>query len=196
MNKTVLTGLATSLILGGCQTMTLDSSSAADEHKAPKAKAPEYSKVQLNQDYLVKVAPGYLKTALASVAAQANLQLVYEAEDFLHKHNASLSGSPTQIAQTLSAGFPVRVYQAGNGLVVEQVWTLRPGSKLKQQLMHWDTQSDWTLVYETNWNQHVQATSQFYGTFDAAIEQVFKSVRNDGSNLEPEFYPNNTVVIR
>ncbi|WP_370060065.1 TcpQ domain-containing protein [Neptunomonas phycophila] len=147
-------------------------------------------------DLLIMLAPGVVEDALKKVANESGLKLQYDAEGFLHYQKGALTGSAESIALQIVTGHPLRVYQWGDSLIVEQQWKTSTGKTLKQQLQDWDAVSAWHVVWETRQNQNLQAVAEFYGTFDVAVEQLFKSVRNDGSEIEPEFYPNRTVVIR
>lgn len=145
---------------------------------------------------MLNVRPSSLEHELSQLALQANLRLEFNAEPMMHKRSGPLTGSPVVIAQQLVQALPVRVYLQHDVLVVEQMWSVSSGRTLKKQMNLWDKQSEWDVVWETRKNMHIQANANFFGSFDDAVEQLFQSVRNDGSELEPEFYPNKTVVVR
>lgn len=179
--------------LGGCNQISMLKPDTLVQEAKPVEANPN---VQIVSDLMLQVAPSSLKNELLKITEDAGLSLDYRAEPFIHKRKGTLTGSVTLVAQQLGQGLPVRVFRAGNTIIVEQVWEIRSGLKLKDQLKRWDNQSIWSVAWETQTNQMIQANAYFYGFFDEAVEQLFKAVRNDGSELEPEFYSNNTVVIR
>lgn len=184
MNKTLPVAFSM-LVLTGCQ--------VTPENMEP---ASQNSSVIKTDEVFVQVSQGSVFLALQKLANESGLTLNYQAEHFSHSLSGNLTGRPETIAKQITNGHPVRAYKWGNELVVEQRWILSKGTTLKDQLAEWDKQSHWSVVWNTRKNQNLLAPAEFYGSFDHAVEQLFKSVRNDGSELEPEFYPNNTVVVR
>lgn len=171
----------------GCQTM--------QQPSAATPPAPE-TRVEITDELYLEVSPGSLEEALLAVALQDGLQPVYRAEPMYFKHSGAVTGTPVEIIRKLAAEMPVRVYRDGQRLVVEQAWIVHAGRDLKTQLKLWDDASLWSTVWQTRKNQNIDAQAIFYGTFDEAVEQLFQALKAAGSELEPEFYPNNTVVIR
>ncbi|WP_286241179.1 TcpQ domain-containing protein [Neptuniibacter halophilus] len=192
MNRKVIFAAIAVALLPGCQALTQISPPSE-----PVAQdKPAYSNVESVSDLLVPVTPGSLEQALTSVAEQAGLTLRYSAEPLFHKRSGALRGSAAEVAQQLVAGLPLRVFVTGKTLVTEQMWSVSTGLTVKNQLKKWDDQSQWSVVWETRKGQTIQANAYFFGTFDMAVEGLFSALQNDGSDLEPEYYSNKTVVIR
>lgn len=158
--------------------------------------AEKYESVVAVDEYLFEVQPGSVESALQLLAVNSGLKLRYEGETFFHNIRGDVRGSTASIAKQLTHTFPLRFYVLGEELVVQQHWRIIPGTKLKDQLYEWDAASLWHVVWLTRKNQDVLAGADFYGTFDHAAESLFRALRNSGSELEPEFHSNKTMVVR
>lgn len=192
--KVKLIVLMASAMLGGCQHLALNTEPKA----AVLVEEPEYKQVVFSDEISIQVSPSSLKSEFQRLTQMSGMKLIYDAENMFHKRAGHLAGTPLEIGQQLSHGLPVRVYSTGPGreLIVEQMWQVRSGTTVRKLLSEWDSKSKWSAVWETNLNQEIQANAYFFGSFDQAVSQLFKSLRNDGSEIVPEFYPNDTVVIR
>ncbi|WP_299194678.1 TcpQ domain-containing protein [uncultured Amphritea sp.] len=156
----------------------------------------QYESVVSVDEYMFEMQPGSVESALQQLADNAGLKLRYEAETFFHNIRGNVRGSTSVIAKQFTQNFPLRFYVLGNELVVEQHWRIVPGKKIQDQLYEWDAASLWHVVWDTRKNQDVLAGADFYGTFDHAVEALFRALRNSGSELDPEFYANKVVVVR
>ncbi|SIR01807.1 toxin co-regulated pilus biosynthesis Q family protein [Marinobacterium stanieri] len=146
--------------------------------------------------YWVEAPAGTLKIALSHVTREMGLTLSYNAEREWDYQGGALKGSPEAIVKAMTQGLPVTSERDGKTIVVSQKWSIQPGMSLKGQLQSWASQSNWTVVWDSEDDLTPQVSAQFIGKFDMAAEQLFLSLRAAGSDLEPQFYSNRTVVVR
>lgn len=182
------------MLLSGC----VGNIKQSDQESKPAVATPadHYDSVVAVDEYLFEIQPGSVESALQLLAVNSDLKLRYEGETFFHNIRGDVRGSTSSIASQFTRNFPLRFYVLGNELVVQQHWRIIPGTPIKDQLYQWDQASLWHVVWDTRKNQDVLAGADFYGTFDYAVEALFRALRNSGSELDPEFYPNKIVVVR
>jgi hypothetical protein len=186
MKLTSVSSLAICLLLTGCNTSFIKDSRSENN----------LANVSVVDEYLLNIDSASLKFELTKLSQITGLSLDYQAEPLTHKKSGSLVGNAESIAIQLASGLPVNVFRVSNTIVVQKQWFVQPGISLEEQLMKWDSESEWTVVWHSKLDQNIESYAQFNGSFKSVVEQLFKSVRNDGSDITPEFYPNNTVVIR
>ncbi|WP_027859765.1 TcpQ domain-containing protein [Marinobacterium jannaschii] len=158
---------------------------------------PDLGRVEaLDTQIMLKLKSGYLEDAIKQVGKITGLSIIYKAEPHLLDPPALMRGEPMQVISSLLAGLPIRARKMGQTVYIEQIWSVKRNSTVKSLMQKWDSASEWSVVWNTQSNQQIQADAQFYGEFDSAVEELFAALRISGGSLEPAFYPNNTVVVR
>lgn len=100
---------------------------------------------------------------------------------------------PISLAPSLPLAAPVAAAHAP--LPIAQVWTLKAGVTIGQNLNAWSASTDWKVIWDLPKDWVVPNDASFTGTFDVAAEKVIVTLAENGVLVHIGIHEDNKTVV-
>ena len=125
----------------------------------------------------------------------------------VHAQDLGIRPIPTPASQSLpislatSPNSPLAVPKAATvnplaaPLPIEQIWTLKPGVTIGQNLNTWSASTNWKVIWSLPKDWVVPNETSFTGSFADAAEKVIKTLSDNGVLVHIGIFEGNKTVV-
>ncbi|WP_175011484.1 toxin co-regulated pilus biosynthesis Q family protein [Burkholderia lata] len=110
----------------------------------------------------------------------------------------SSAGAPAAASTESASGAvaePVSTKALEQAAPATEVWTIREGFPISEELKSWGSRANWSVVWQMPRDVIAAATTTFSGDFPTALTDVVKTLAANGALIRARIFDGNRTVV-